>query len=128
MVAPYGGHGRYKREEIELAMSTAYTGFRAAVLESRRSAGPDAQVVIHSGFWGCGAFGGDRVLMTLLQLVAAEVAGVARLMFYVGHRDGRASVDRALALASDLAPASSASELIARIDALGMFWGISDGN
>jgi hypothetical protein len=67
MVAPYGGRGRYQREQIGLAISTAYSGFRAAVLESRRTAGPDAPVAIHSGFWGCGAFGGNRVMMTLLQ-------------------------------------------------------------
>ena len=66
IVAPYGGLGRYQREQIGLAIGTAYSGFRAAVLESRRTAGPDALVAIHSGFWGCGAFGGNRVMMTLL--------------------------------------------------------------
>ena len=66
IVAPYGGYGRYRREQIELAIGTAYSGFRAAVLESRRTAGADVLVAIHSGFWGCGAFGGNRVMMTLI--------------------------------------------------------------
>ena len=91
-------------------------------------AGPDAMVAIHSGFWGCGAFGGNRVMMTLLQLLAADMAGVARLVFHVGDPSGRTNAERALALAPDLASATSATELIARAEALGLVWGVSDGN
>jgi poly(ADP-ribose)glycohydrolase PARG len=128
MVAPHGGRGRYQREQIELVIATAYTGFRAAVLESRRAAGPDAQVAIHSGFWGCGAFGGNRVMMTLVQILAADLAGVDRLVLHVGDPSGRSHVERAMALAPDLANATSAAELIARIEALGFAWGVGDGN
>lgn len=128
IVAPYGGRGRYQREQIGLAISTAYSGFRAAVLESRRTAGPDALVAVHSGFWGCGAFGGNRVMMTLVQLLAADMAGVARLVFHVGDPSGRTSVERALALTPDLATATSETDLIGRADALGLVWGVSDGN
>jgi hypothetical protein len=128
IVAPYGGRGRYQREQIGHAISTAYSGFRAAVLESRRTTGPDALVAIHSGFWGCGAFGGNRVMMTLLQALAAGMAGVARLVLHVGDPSGRTSVDRALALAPELAAARSAPDLLARVEALGLDWGVSDGN
>ncbi len=128
IVAPYGGRGPYQREQIGLAIGTAYAGFRAAVLESRRTAGPDAHVAIHSGFWGCGAFGGNRVMMTLLQFLAADMADVTRLVFHVGDPSGRASVERALELAPGLATATSATELIARAEALGLAWGASDGN
>jgi hypothetical protein len=128
IVAPYGGRGRYQREQIGLAMGTAYSGFRAAVLESRRAAGPDALVAIHSGFWGCGAFGGNRVMMVLLQVLAANMAGVDRLVLHIGDSSGWASVDRALGLTPDLASAASADDLIARAEALGLVWGVSDGN
>jgi hypothetical protein len=128
MAAPYGGSGRYRREQIDLAIATAYSGFRAAVLETERSIGPDALVVIHTGFWGCGAFGGNRVLMTLLQLLAADMAGVARLVFHVGDPSGRTNVERALALARDLAGAASTAELITRTEAMGLSWGVGDGN
>ncbi|MEX1263094.1 MAG: hypothetical protein WEE66_04010 [Actinomycetota bacterium] len=43
------------------------------------------------GFWGCGAFGGDRLLMTTLQSLAAEMAGIHRLAglgFEWGVSDG----------------------------------------
>ena len=67
-------------------------------------------------------------MMTLVQLLAADMAGVDRLVFHVGDPSGRTSVERALALAPDLATATSAAELIARIEALGLAWGVSDGN
>ena len=128
IVAPYGGSGRYQREEIDLALSTAYSGFRAAVLESRRSAGPDSRVVVHSGFWGCGAFGGNRVLMTLVQLLAAEMAGLDRLVLHIGSSGGRTSAAEAVAIAADLSTATDVNDHIERIAALGLTWGVSDGN
>jgi hypothetical protein len=128
MAAPYGGRGRYQRQQIDLALGTAYSSFRAAVLESRRTAGPDAPVAIHSGFWGCGAFGGNRVMMTLVQLLAADMADVARLVLHVGEPSERPSVERALALVPDLATATSAAALTARLEALGLAWGGRDGN
>ncbi len=127
MMAPVGGRGRYQWEQIHLAIATAYTGFLAAVLESRRAAGPDAQVAIHSGFWGCGAFGGNRVLMTLVQLLAADMAGVDRLALHIGDPGGRSHTDQALALLPGLATATTATELIARLEALNLEWGVSNG-
>ncbi len=54
---------------------TAYTGFRAAVCESE-----DRPAIVHTGFWGCGAFGGNRRLMPMLQAMVATVAGMQRLV------------------------------------------------
>ena len=131
IAAPVGGYGRYRREEIELALSTAYSGFRAAVLESQRAAGPTARVVVHSGFWGCGAFGGNRVMMTLLQLLAAEMAGLDGLVLHVGDPAGRGAVEQATVLLRDrLAEAGETDTegLISRIESLGLEWGQGDGN
>jgi hypothetical protein len=66
--------------------------------------------------------------MTLVQLLAADMAGVARLVFHVGDPSGRTSVKHALAPVPDLATAKGATELIARIEALGLVWGAGDGN
>jgi hypothetical protein len=49
-------------------------------------------------------------------------------MIHVGHPSGRTRVERALAVAPDLATATSAAELIADVEALGLFWGVGDGN
>ena len=125
IAAPACGHGRYSAGEIGHVLATAYTGFRAAVLES--GAGP---VAIHTGFWGCGAFGGNRVLMTMLQVLAAEAAGVGRLVVHAPGAAGAAVVASALeALRGELAETDVESgELACRLAARGFEWGESDGN
>ncbi|MCA9008157.1 MAG: hypothetical protein KDB01_00350 [Planctomycetaceae bacterium] len=65
MEAPACGFGRYTRDQIEFVLSTALTGFRAAVLESRKQRGEDVKTAIHTGYWGCGAYGGNRVLIRM---------------------------------------------------------------
>ena len=67
-------------------------------------------------------------MMILVQLLAAEMAGVAPLVLHVGDPSGRTSVERALALASDLATAKNAAELTTGLEALGLAWRVSDGN
>jgi hypothetical protein len=125
MAAPAYGSGRYSADQIEHVLTTAYTGFRTAVIES--GAGP---VAVHTGFWGCGAFGGDRVLMTMLQVIASGLAGVERLVFHTSGEAGSAAFDSAVhLLEKELAgPSASPRELIRRIAEMGFRWGTSDGN
>ncbi|MDO8881205.1 MAG: hypothetical protein Q7W44_10495 [Coriobacteriia bacterium] len=130
MAAPSYRSGRYTRDTIERVLVTAYTGFVAAVAESARLA-PGAPVVVHSGFWGCGAFGGDRVLMSVLQVLAAGMAEVDRLVFHTCSIEGAAPFEHALGVVRDeIAPAGElgADELVDRIDAMAFEWGTSDGN
>jgi len=127
------GFGPYTHDQIDFTLRAAYTGFRAAVLESRRLAGagaltPAPEVVVHSGFWGCGAFGGNRVMMTLLQLLAAQMAGLDRLVYHVGEPAGRVSVGRAIALVRELTLMTETPALVERVQALGLEWGSGDGN
>ena len=56
------------------------------------------------------------------------MASVDRLVLQVGDPSGRTGVERALAMAPDLATATSAAELIASVEALGLAWGVGDGN
>jgi len=125
MAAPAGGHGPYSDGQITHVLTTAFTGFRAAVVES--GAGP---VAVHTGFWGCGAFGGNRVLMAMLQVIAAGAAGVDRLVFHAPGESGAAALDAALRLTrGNLGGApSNAADLVRRIAALALAWGESDGN
>lgn len=131
MAAPAGGRGRYDIHEIEYVLRTAYTAFRAAVLESARSRGSECPVVVHTGFWGCGAFGGNRVLMAALQILAAEMAGLERVVFHTGEAAGAAAINDAKQLFEpDRITGSpmAAHDLIELIDAIGFEWGVSDGN
>jgi len=139
MAALSHGRGAYKVEEIEFTLATAYTAFYAAKLESARAwaeahaapSVPGPQTVIHTGFWGCGAFGGDRELMALLQLLAARLAGIDELDFHAFDEKGRATFEAARQTLDALAPAGAElplSKLIQQVVAHGFEWGYSDGN
>jgi hypothetical protein len=126
--APAYGSGRYAREEIAFILRTAWAGFAAAGLASGER--DPARSVIHTGFWGCGAYGGDRLLMTLLQCVAARLAGVDRLVFHAGSDVPVAS--EGVRLAAGLVAAGGeplgVAALVADVERLGLMWGASDGN
>ena len=131
MAAPSGGRGTYRVDEIEHILVTAFTAFRTAVLESARSFGLDCPVVVHTGFWGCGAFGGNRVLMTALQMVAAGMAGVERIVFHTGDPSGAVAFCDALQLFNeDRIDGSDTAvrDVIQRFTDAGFEWGTSDGN
>ncbi len=130
IVAPAFGVGRYTDIQIAWILATAFTGFRAAVLETALVA-PGAPVTIHTGFWGCGAFGGNHVLMTILQLIAAEMAHVDSIVFHTAEREGEnAFAAGAMLLEYSLAKDAqeiSVIDLIGNIDDLGFQWGVSNG-
>jgi hypothetical protein len=132
MEAPSYGRGLYTPAQIEDVLSNATTGFLAARLETEAAGA--TQAVVHTGFWGCGAFGGDRTLMALLQLVAARLAGLSRLVFHTADPAGTAIFRRALALhdsVGDYAAAGDAAAIGRLVDDLvahGFRWGESDGN
>jgi hypothetical protein len=120
------GVGTYQREEIVYHLQTAHAGWRAAVLEAWRLRGERCPVVIHTGFWGCGAFGGNRVLMTLLQMLAAEAAGVDRLVIYTADASGPEAFAQAeRLLTEELASAEPVATdyLIDCLLGLGFRWG-----
>jgi hypothetical protein len=125
IAAPSGGCGTYRRDEIERVLVTAYTGFAAAVHES-----PAPSTAIHTGFWGCGAFGGNRDLMAIAQLLAARLAGVETLVFHTVNREGaRIFGEAQRAYDREFAATEIATETaVGRLLALGFKWGESDGN
>jgi hypothetical protein len=118
------GRGEYMRAQLDHILATAYTGFAAAVAESARL-WPGASVEIRTGFWGCGAFGGNRLVMTSLQLLAARLAGVARVRFYAFDDAGLADLRAgATVLADAIAAGGDTVERIADRD---FRWGVGDG-
>ncbi len=116
IAAPNGGRGEYTRETIELALITAYTGFLATRAQT-----------ICTGFWGCGAFGGNRTLMTLVQLLAARLAEIPQLRFYVADDAGHAPYQAGVAALADVTRDWSVPAIIDRITARGFRWGVSNG-
>lgn len=132
MAAPAGGFGTYTPEQIEGIFLIAYTAFRAAVHESTRDPHPDRKTLIHSGFWGCGVFGGNRTLMIALQTLAARAAGVNRLIFHTANPAGIQTAQRAIQTADQLAQPitqpRTIRQLAQSIARLGLRWGVGDGN
>jgi hypothetical protein len=125
--APSYGTGEYTAEQIRFVLSTAYTGFRAARLESEGE--PRPKVVIHTGFWGCGAYGGNRVLMASLQLLASRMAEVDQVVFHAGDEKGVGQFKEAEALVGELgAKTASVDEIVTRLMDKKFRWGVSDGN
>jgi hypothetical protein len=69
-------------------------------------------------------------MMTVLQALAAQMAGVERLVFHVGDAAGREPVERARAILRDELAANGAiatPELIMRLESLGLEWGSGEG-
>ena len=69
--------------------------------------------------------------MTTLQMIAAEMAGVERIVFHTGDPSGAAAIREMRRLFEmDLVGGSAIAvrELIRRIEAAGFEWGVSDGN
>ena len=130
MEAPADGYGTYSDETIEYILSTAVTGFAAARSESLQNGA--TQVTIHTGFWGCGAYGGNRILMTSLQIIAANLAGIDRLIFHTVKSEGAEAVQQALNyLRNGIQYGqvnTQVASIISQIVATGFEWGESDGN
>lgn len=131
MAAPGGSRGRYTVDDLTDVLVTAYTGFSAAAAESKKIAGDRTGAIVHTGFWGCGAFGGSRVLMAMLQLLAGSMAGLDKIVFHTGDAAGTRHLNEAVELIeSDVATAagSSTDALIGHVESMGFEWGVSDGN
>ena len=132
MAAPSGGRGDYTENDIEYIFGTAYTAFAAAAGETIRARGPSSQTIVHTGFWGCGAFGGNRRLMIALQALAARAAKISRLVLHAGDsagvEDAGIGLDVADTLASRCGSNCSLDTIIGRSVILGYRWGVSDGN
>jgi poly(ADP-ribose)glycohydrolase PARG len=128
MAAPVGGHGVYRRDDIVSILSIAYSGFLAARSESAELSAMPSRTQIHTGFWGCGAFGGNRSLMTILQALAAELADVDAV-FHAFDDAGVATVEGALGLYADRRDsASTVSQIVDALVRQSFLWGKSDGN
>jgi hypothetical protein len=131
MAAPSMGYGRYSPGQIEDVLTIASTAFTAAVSESALIRGVGAKTIVHTGFWGCGAFGGNRVLMAMLQLLAGSISGVDEIVFHSSDSQGTDDVNRSIELIKDklALPANSNTKvMIANIDSIGFEWGKGDGN
>lgn len=126
--APSWGQGRYTREQIDSVFATAYTGFAAAVGESKENVASDVETAVHTGYWGCGAYGGNPVLMTLLQMLAACGSDISAFVFHSGSDS--TAYKEALEMLEWMLPAGedkSLDELLSQIEGMWFEWGVGNG-
>lgn len=124
IAAPSGGSGAYSRDEIVRIARTAFAGFSATRAETEQLR-PGARTLVHTGYWGCGAFGGNRTLMTVLQAFAAELAGVD-VVFHASD-DVQTAVTAHEWYQRVKADATRVEELLDAVAAAGFEWGVSNG-
>jgi hypothetical protein len=128
ITAPSGGYGDYTIGNMLEVLITAYTGFSCARKESDNLVPENPKTLIHTGFWGCGAFGGNRILMTILQCIAAELAKVD-LEFWAVNDSGVKVAEEAYNLYKSIGHAKeNVYSILEKLDANKYQWGESDGN
>lgn len=117
------GHGAYNNSQLVATLTTAFTAFKAAVLCSSSS----RAVTMHTGAWGCGAYGGNTTVMAACQMRAAQAAGLARIVFHATTPAQRAAAEDAARLVAQQQQRNLVGFLDAVLDR-NLQWGISDGN
>jgi hypothetical protein len=88
--APKYGQGTYTRQQINYILQACYTAYSAAKtlanvtyrLKYGRISNTQLKTHIHTGWFGCGAYGGNRSIMIILQIVAAKMAGIDEVIFH----------------------------------------------
>jgi hypothetical protein len=113
--------GLYIQQHIQFIFETAYAGFRATVLRSGR-------VTLHTGHWGCGAFGGNKGLVAAIQILAAGTAGVEQLIYWYGFTaQDRTAVEHGFQVAAML-HGKTWEEALWLLEAAGYRWGDANEN
>lgn len=69
----------YRKEHLERLFYTAYNAF-SNIKNIAQEQGKKA--IVHTGNWGAGAFGNDPKTVYLIQLLAAQFAGIDEIVMY----------------------------------------------
>ncbi|KAJ6230619.1 poly adp-ribose glycohydrolase [Anaeramoeba flamelloides] len=93
------------------------------------------KVILHLGHWGCGAYGGNKVLMTLLQLLAAKAAGADNVYYHTFTKIGSESFSKGVESFENLLQEVIEKEnllniekTLKKIEEMNFEWGESDRN
>jgi len=136
MAALGNGTGSYTSQQILDLFTTAYTSFKATRVDSIMALGGkdwgecDPVVVVHTGNWGTGAFGGSKPLMALLQCAAAWCAGVDQLVYHTFNEEGSRGYQMGYKTFLELVGEEEMGieTFLERVLRLDYKWGVGDGN
>ena len=118
IAAPGFGSGKYSKDDISLVLRTLLGAFSAVRAQST------GKIVIHSGNWGCGAFGGNPELMYLAQMYAASVCGIDELVLH----DFKPEVEDSIQELKKMRDGMKLSDVVENLYSKGFEWKESDGN
>lgn len=118
IAAPRFGSGKYSKDDITLVLRTLLCAFSAVRAQST------GRIVIHSGNWGCGAFGGNPELMYLAQMYAASVCGIDELVLH----DTKPEVEDSIQELKRMQDGMKLADVVENLYSKGYEWKESDGN
>lgn len=121
-----GGREAYSKNDIEFTFKTVLCAFEKArfISQAHNELSEELTVSVHTGNWGCGAFGGNREFMYLVQMIAASAAKINEIVF---HAVDKTSFNNAKAKFESLEK-MTLNECIEYLYAQNYLWGASDGN
>ena len=124
--APACGSGQYTKAQLAEFLESAYCAFRGAVLcNAADSDGSESKPVrIHTGNWGCGAFGNNLTVSYLVQLIAGSFAKTGTLIF---HAPDKPTLQKAIDLISTLPSKLTFSQAVDFLFEQKLCWNESDG-
>ncbi|CAF3459774.1 unnamed protein product [Rotaria socialis] len=103
--APSHGEGCYTDDQISYIVANCYASFKAAQIlapkthamnlhtsrsSDRNLSYKDANhfhTIIHTGWWGCGAYGNNRQMMIITQMLAAHWAQINKIIFHTQNNE-----------------------------------------
>jgi len=128
--APSYGAGSYKHEQIEYILTTCYTGFKAAQILANKTHAMNTgasttnsfRTIIHTGWWGCGAYGNNRQMMLITQILAAQWAQIDKLIFHTQITGHNNDIEEATKAVEKLKHRKTVKEVIDEIVNLNLEW------
>ena len=128
--APSYGAGRYTPEQVRYILTACYTGFKAAQILANKthamntaSTSTDSfRTIIHTGWWGCGAYGNNRQMMLITQMLAAHWAQVDEIHFHTQNLEHKDDIKKAEEIFGQLQEKKQVEEVIEEILKLNLEW------
>ncbi|CAF0721462.1 unnamed protein product [Adineta steineri] len=128
--APSHGEGSYTYDQIHFILSTSYTGFKAAQIlankthsmNNHQSSSKTLRTIIHTGWWGCGAYGNNRQMMLITQMLAAQWAQIDEIIFHTQTDEHQDDINQADNIFKKLIEVKEVKEVIDEIVKLNLQW------
>jgi len=134
--APSHGRGAYTHDQIEYILLTCYASFKAAQVlankthalntqnqrSSSRGGNSHFRTIIHTGWWGCGAYGNNRQMMILTQLLAAYWTQIDELIFHTQTNDYQRDIEAARVFVEKVLKEKQINNVIEQIVKLNLQW------